>query len=532
MKKFLFPLVLMLTTLNVFSQNDFIIKSNTFYNKVIQDGFVNYKWIKENPATLNELVQLIEKEALNDGFENQLDFLLNSYNILVIEQIIQNYPLSSPLDVSGFYDKTKFNIGGNSWTLDQLENEVIRPNFNDARVHFSLVCGALGCPRIFNLADHSTSLDERLNKGAKAAMNNGWFVYQEESKLMVSEIFKWFEGDFGGKNNIINYINLFSNTPYSSDLKIDYYSYDWKLNDSSMAKSGSGNMDDKPDPNESFNLQTFTGGSLLKNGQADITMFNTVYTQTKVNWMGTQFNDFRETFVTHLLQATYGVSKSGRFNVGIDLNLKSSARRSDLRARSFTGAFDYQNNDSTRVGLSSVGLRLRFQPFKEVRNFSYQSTFLIPTTASPEGVSGAVNSADNRYFLDWDRYIWWNQFFFDETFGDFQLFTSAELLFRFKKNEGQTSAVDTPVKAFFSYFPNNKMTVYVYSEHVPRFRYDTSLSTNDAITTPANYTASGAGFKYQFSQNFNVELLYSNFWRTTNAGLGNTFNLGLKYLIL
>lgn len=531
MKKLFVQFLLLLLPFTLFSQSEFSSKSNEFYSKVISDGLVNYNWIKENPAQLEELVQLIEKQELSEGYKNQLDFLLNAYNVLVIDQIIANYPLGSPLDISGFYDKTKFNIGGNSWTLDHLENEVIRPNFNDARVHFSLVCGALGCPRIINLADNSTDIDGQLDKAARQAMNSGWFVYEDGDKLMVSEIFKWFEGDFGGKDNIISYINLFSDKQYASDLKIDYYPYDWRLNDSSTASKSTSSSDQEV-PQEQFNLQTFTGGSLLKKGQFDFTSFNTIYTQTKVNWMGTQFNDSRETFVTHLLQATYGLSKNGRFNIGVDLNLKSSARRSDLRAGSFTGAFDYQNNDSTRVGLSSVGLRLRFQPFKEVGNFSYQSTFLIPTTKSPEGVSDSVNPENDRYFLDWDRYIWWNQFFFDETFGDFQLFTSAELLFRFKKNEGQTSALDTPVKAFFSYFPNNKMTVYVYSEHVPRFRYDTSLSTNDAITTPANYTASGAGFKYQFSQNLNVELLYSNFWRTTNAGLGNTFNVGIKYLIL
>ena len=69
------------------------------------------------------------------------------------------------------------------------------------------------------------------------------------------------------------------------------------------------------------------------------------------------------------------------------------------------------------------------------------------------------------------------------------------------------------------------------TEHVPRFRYDTELSDRDNITTSGNYTASGAGFKYQFGVRLNMELLYTNFWRSKNAGLGNTFNLGLKYII-
>lgn len=43
-----------------------------------------------------------------------------------------------------------------------------------------------------------------------------------------------------------------------------------------------------------------------------------------------------------------------------------------------------------------------------------------------------------------------------------------------------------------------------------------------------NYTALGGGAKYQLTQNLNVEILYSNFVRGNDTGLGQTFNLGFR----
>ena len=74
------------------------------------------------------------------------------------------------------------------------------------------------------------------------------------------------------------------------------------------------------------------------------------------------------------------------------------------------------------------------------------------------------------------------------------------------------------------------------SQHVPRFVYNTSFYPGNADTPPtdwvisSNYTASGVGAKYQIGSNFNVELLYTNFWRGVNTGFGSTFNIGLKYI--
>ena len=92
--------------------------------------------------------------------------------------------------------------------------------------------------------------------------------------------------------------------------------------------------------------------------------------------------------------------------------------------------------------------------------------------------------------------------------------------------------LDLPASVFLSYFPTRKITIYAMTQHVHRFTND--IAPQDPTVTdwviPANYTASGLGFKYQVLPNLNLELLYTNFWRGQNSGLGNTFNLGIKFL--
>jgi hypothetical protein len=37
-------------------------------------------------------------------------------------------------------------VGGQTWTLDEIEQEIIRKAFSEPRIHFALVCAAMGCP--------------------------------------------------------------------------------------------------------------------------------------------------------------------------------------------------------------------------------------------------------------------------------------------------------------------------------------------------------------------------------------------------
>jgi len=279
--------------------------------------------------------------------------------------------------------------------------------------------------------------------------------------------------------------------------------------------------------------QIYNAGSLLQKGQFDLTMFNSLYTETRTNWMGEDFADFRTTFVSSQFQFTYGVSKNARINVGIDINLKSSGKSSSSGVSEVGRAFEFKNNDSTRVGLAYIAPRIKVQPFKGIDNFSIQSTFIIPFSKSPEGFNNPDGTGEgNLFWIEWNRYIWWNQFFYTKDFGrdKFQLFAEVDLLFRFARFKTQSSMLDLPLSAFLSWFPTKKLTIYAMTQFVPRFVLDTGAPENVDWVIGATYTQSGGGIKYQITPSFNIELLYTNFWQAVNNGSGSTFNLGLRYV--
>jgi Protein of unknown function, DUF547 len=526
-------IILFSFSLSSFGQDfNFFDACDKFMSKNVSSGQVNYPGIKAEPTELNELIKHISKNEWSK--EEEKAYLINVYNLGVINKVIQNYPVNSPMDITNFFEGKDLILNGKKTSLNLLENEMLRPVYNDPRFHFVLVCGAVSCPVITNFAYTPEKLEAQLETQAKIALNNGSFVYQDRDKrnIFLSEIFKWYSTDFGkNEKEVVAYINGFREAPFSNDAKVQYYDYDWSLNTQKPITTITDVSNIKP-ADGGFNLQTFTAGSLLGKNKFDFTLFNTLYTETKSNWQGQDFTGFRATFVTHLFQVTYGISKSKRINVGLDINLKNSGRSVDSSIKGLAPAFQYNNTDSSRFAVTSIGARVKVQPFKKVQDFSIQSTFYLPTVQNPEG-SNPLAGNPALYWADWDRYIWWNQLFYTKTWGKVQLFTEVDLLFRFKRRSSQIGMLDIPMSAFISYFPTNKITLYAMTQHVPRFT--NNINPQDPQVTdwviPMNYTASGLGMKYNFTPSFNIELLYTNFWRGKNSGLGSTFNLGIKYVM-
>lgn len=525
MKNALILFIVFLISTASIAQNSFINATDGFLKKHVIEGKINYRAIKNSPSELHQLLNIIALQNIPEG--DKKAYLINAYNVLVISSIVEAFPINSPEDVPGFFDNKSHIVSNEKVSLNYLEKNLIFKNFKDPRLHFVLVCGALGCPPITDFAYKTNELEQQLNKQTTLALNSGFLrVNNTEKSVQISEIFKWYAADFGGNNqSVLTYINSYRTTPIPLKYKIGFYNYNWKLN--IQNNSTHGNVDDKKitlDNNSGTNLQTFTAGSLLRKNQFDYTLFNTLYTESKGNWLGVNNTGYRKTFVTHLMQLTYGVSKNKRINLGLDLNFKysGSVETSD-KFSEISEAFQFKNTQSSRVGLTAIGLRLKLQPFKTVKDFTIQSTFQAPVIKDAEG-------STNLYWADWDRLTWWNQFFYTKTFNKFQVFGEVDLLFRFRKYESQIGMLDIPLNLFLSYFPTPKMTLYAMSQHVPRLTNQINPEVQNDWVIPSNYTASGFGVKYQVTSQINLEILYSNFWRGTNSGLGNTFNFGIKYI--
>ena len=218
-----------------FGQNAiFFNKADDFFNENVKNGKVEYAEIKKNQSNLNDLTKAIadfdfEKESV----AGQKAFLINAYNILVISGIVNKFPIKSPLDVSGFFDRIKYKVIGKKMTLNDIENKMIREKYKDPRFHFALVCGANGCPVIINKAYLPATIDAQLTNQTRIAVNNANFtkVSDEAKTVKLSQLFDWYKDDFLKKgDNYIDFLNKYRTDKIPDNYKVYLYNYDWTLN--------------------------------------------------------------------------------------------------------------------------------------------------------------------------------------------------------------------------------------------------------------------------------------------------------------
>ena len=227
-------IVLCFTTFG-FAQNTdtFFKETDAFLKAHVTNGRVNYKAIKKNPEVLEKILASTNNITVDksDAATYQA-FWINIYNLSVIKGIIKKYPVKSPLDIKGFFDKTKHSVGGKKITLNDIEHKLLRGQFNDARFHFVLVCAGLGCPPIIGEAYMPTTLDSQLDRQTRIALNSDDFikVNARKKRVQLSEIMKWYKEDFTQNGNEIDFINQYREEKIAAKSKISYYPYNWNLN--------------------------------------------------------------------------------------------------------------------------------------------------------------------------------------------------------------------------------------------------------------------------------------------------------------
>ncbi|GAA3616966.1 hypothetical protein GCM10022396_39290 [Flavivirga amylovorans] len=213
--------------------NVFFEKADSFFKANVANGKVAYSKINANKEALNEVLKLAETVSVSKSdAENYQAFWINAYNLSVIKGIINNYPTKSPLDHAGFFDKTTYSLGGKKITLNDIEHKLLRAQFNDARFHFVLVCGALGCPPLINKAYLPSTLNAQMDVQTKKALNGSFLkVNTKKKRVQASQIMEWYKKDFtmNGKTEI-DFINTYRTEKIPNNFKLSYFPYNWTVN--------------------------------------------------------------------------------------------------------------------------------------------------------------------------------------------------------------------------------------------------------------------------------------------------------------
>lgn len=120
--KYLFFLTVLISNFS-FAQDSskFLDASDAFFEQYVSNGRVKYAEIKQNRNDLNELLSQAKRLKVSaDTPEIYKSFWINAYNLTVINGILAQYPVTSPLDISGFFNAKTHSLAQQSVTLDEI----------------------------------------------------------------------------------------------------------------------------------------------------------------------------------------------------------------------------------------------------------------------------------------------------------------------------------------------------------------------------------------------------------------------------
>ncbi len=199
---------------------------------VSESGTVNYKGWKDQKAQLDTYLQLLSDNMPADSAsrEEKMAYWINTYNAFTIDLILRNYPTTSILkfDNGKTWDVKRIRLGGKKYSLNQIENDILRPQFKDARIHFAVNCAAQSCPPLCNRAFTAGNLDSLLDVRTRSFINNPKYNTVSAKVLKVSKIFEWYAADFG---NLVAFFNRYSTVKISTKATVSFQEYNWDLND-------------------------------------------------------------------------------------------------------------------------------------------------------------------------------------------------------------------------------------------------------------------------------------------------------------
>jgi hypothetical protein len=211
---------------------------HTAWNILLQkyvstDGVVNYEHMQKEEAVIEAYINKLGKNTPEKswGENEKLAYWINLYNASTVSLILKNYPLKSIREIGDPWDIVSVKVGGKEYSLNDIEHNIIRKEFNEPRIHFALVCAAKSCPLLLNEAYEADKLDKQLQQQGVKFINNPKKNEIATVNIKISKLFDWYKGDFTKQGSLIKFLNGFAKTKISDDAKIDFMDYDWSLNE-------------------------------------------------------------------------------------------------------------------------------------------------------------------------------------------------------------------------------------------------------------------------------------------------------------
>ena len=236
--------------------------------RVDGEGRVDYAGLQADPSDLDAFYGAIagldreRYETWSD--QRQIAFWSNAYNGLTLLAIVEHYPIerSASVDsilhprgirwIPGVWDKLAFTVMGREMTLNAIEHQVLRVEYDEPRIHVALVCAAISCPPLRDEPFVEGRLDDQLDDQTRRflARPENFRIDRAADKVYLSKILEWYGSDFeesfepeegfaghsAAQRAVLSFISGYlgeADREYlrHGDYGVEYSAYDWSLND-------------------------------------------------------------------------------------------------------------------------------------------------------------------------------------------------------------------------------------------------------------------------------------------------------------
>lgn len=210
----------------------------------VADGKVDYQGFKKDEEKLDLYLQSLAQTDLSIlSADEKLAFYINAYNGYTIKLILDNFkndaPLPSIKKIGSLFTSpwsiSFANIAGEEVSLDTIEHEIIRKQWQEPRIHFAVNCASKSCPPLLSVPYTGALIDAQLETATRDFLTDPAMNYLEGETLYISSIFKWYAEDF--EDNPVQFIldhtsgELHDSIGKLGDaVSVKYLRYDWSLN--------------------------------------------------------------------------------------------------------------------------------------------------------------------------------------------------------------------------------------------------------------------------------------------------------------
>ena len=198
------------------------------------NGLVDYNGFFKDKNKLNDYLSTLAESVPNDNWtvNQEKSYWINVYNAFTIKLVVDNYPVKSILDINQGkpWDLSFIKLGEKLYTLNQIENEILRKKFNDPRIHFAINCASISCPKLLPEAYNPSKLENQLELMTAAFINNKDRNSVSTSVIKISKLFDWFKEDFSDSGGVVPFISKYIDMDISAQTKVIYQDYNWNIN--------------------------------------------------------------------------------------------------------------------------------------------------------------------------------------------------------------------------------------------------------------------------------------------------------------